>query len=144
MAHYVCSIATPLSAEEAFDRIADFTTVEQWDPGVSSAVMTYGEKPGVGTIYAVVANGVSLEYETLEYDRPNRTVLEASNAWMTSHDVIGVVPNDTGSVLTYDATVTLHGPLGLFDPVFSLMFKRIGDKAAQGLAEQLEGQRLSR
>jgi len=42
-------------------------------------------------------------------------------------------------VVTYDAILTLRGPLGLFDPLLRLAFGRIGDRAAAGMRKALRG-----
>ncbi len=39
--------------------------------------------------------------------------------------------------MTYDADVSLKGPLKLFDPIMKLGFRRAGDKAAGGLRKTL-------
>lgn len=140
MANYRCTIQSPMSPEAAFDYVADLRNLEEWDPGVSSSEFHSGTTPGVGTSYAVTAGGVDLVYETLEYEPPARKVFEAKTSLLRSYDIIEVVPGpDGGSTVTYDATLTLNGPLGLFDPVLGLFFNRIGDKAAGGLERTLNG-----
>lgn len=140
MAHYRCTVQSPMSQEAAFDYTADLRNFEDWDPGVSSSELHQGDMPGKGTSYAVKASGADLVYETLEYERPSRTVAEAKTTLLRSYDVIEVTPGpDGGSTVTYDATLTLNGPLGLLDPVLGLFFNRIGDKAAAGLEKALNG-----
>lgn len=140
MAHYRCTVQSPMSQEAAFDYVADLRNLEEWDPGVSSSTLHDGSMPGKGTSYAVTASGTKLVYETLEYERPARTVAEAKTSLLRSYDIIEVAAGpDGGSTVTYDATLTLNGPLGLFDPVFGLVFNRIGDKAAAGLEKALKG-----
>lgn len=140
MANYRCTVRSPMSQEAAFDYVADITNLQEWDPGVSSSTFESGEMPGKGTSYAVKASGAELVYETLEYERPTRTVVEARSSLLRSYDIIEVTPGpDGGSNVTYDATLELNGPLGLFDPVLGLFFNRIGDKAAGGLEKSLDG-----
>jgi hypothetical protein len=45
----------------------------------------------------------------------------------------------TGSQLTYEARVTIKGVMRFIDPVFSILFRRLGDNAAAGLRRQLSG-----
>ncbi len=140
MAHYRCTVQSPMSQEAAFDYVADIRNLEEWDPGVSSSKFHTGSNPGKGTSYSVTASGAKLVYETLEYERPARTVVEANSGLLRSYDIIEVTPgSDNGSNVTYDATLELKGPLGLFDPVLGLFFNRIGDKAAGGLKKALDG-----
>ena len=46
-------------------------------------------------------------------------------------------------MVTYDAELTLNGPLGLADPLLGIGFKRIGDRAAEGLIIALDGERVA-
>jgi hypothetical protein len=129
-----------MNPEAAFDFVANLSNLKEWDPGVSSSKFHDGTEPGVGTSYDVKASGADLLYETLEYERPSRTVVEAKGSLLRVYDVIEVSPGpDGGSSVTYDATVTLNGPLGLLDPFLGLFFNRIGDKAAGGLKKALDG-----
>ena len=63
--------------------------------------------------------------------------------FLTSLDTITVVGDGSGSVVTYDAELTLNGPLRLADPLLGLSFKRIGDRAAAGLIRALDGERVT-
>ena len=144
MARYRTTVRTSSSPEAAFELIADFRTVADWDPGVSRSTLPDGVEPGVGATYSVKAGFVDLEYETLEFDPPRRTVLEAVSSTLRSYDVITFEPlDDGGTDVTYDATLELRGlfsPLGLG---LGLVFDRIGDKAAAGLAKALDGDIVS-
>ena len=44
------------------------------------------------------------------------------------------------SIVTYDAVLKLKGVLGVSDPLLKLAFNRIGDRAAAGLVEALDGE----
>ncbi len=139
MARYIARVRTPLTPEESFRYVSDFRNLEQWDPGVDRAKMIRGEKPDTDTAYAVKVPGADLVYETLSFDAPRSTTLKAKNGVLTSYDRISVEPDGEGSVVTYDAELTLNGPLGLFDPLLKLAFNRIGNRAATGLRKALQG-----
>jgi hypothetical protein len=143
MARYATTIASPWPADEAFAFMADLRNFERWDPGVSSSKLVSGEEPGLGAAYDVKASGISLRYETLEFAPPSRTVVEARTSLLRSYDVIEVTPTDGGCQVAYDATLTLGGPLGLVDPLLRLAFDRIGGRAAEGLREALDGEKLT-
>ena len=51
MARYVTSVATALSAAEAFAYMADVTHFVDWDPGVKRVLHVAGEGAGVGVAY---------------------------------------------------------------------------------------------
>ncbi len=139
MAHYVCTINSPLSVEEAFDYMADLRNFAAWDPGVSSATIRDDAEPGLDTAYNVTANGAKLVYRTIEFDRPKRVVAEAVTSRLRSYDIIEVTERDGGSAVLYDATLELKGVFKLGDPIMQLVFNRIGDAAAAGLESALKG-----
>jgi ribosome-associated toxin RatA of RatAB toxin-antitoxin module len=142
MANYVATIRTPWSAERAFAYMADFRNFEKWDPGVSKSTFASGTAPGVGTSYDVKVTGTELRYVTREYEPPTRTEIEARSGLLTSYDIVDITPTETGCDVTYDATLKLNGVLGLADPILGLFFGRIGDRAAKGMAEALEGEKI--
>jgi carbon monoxide dehydrogenase subunit G len=142
MARYRMSIRTDLSAPEAFAYMADMTNFADWDPGVESAEQVRGDGPGMGAEYDIVASGSELRYVVDVFDPDHRIRATGRNRWLTSVDAISVTPDGTGSVVTYDADLTLHGLLKVGDPILALAFRRIGDRAADGLVDQLRGERI--
>ena len=137
MAHYKTSVETSMSPEEAFDYMADLRNFSEWDPGVSSSEMVGAGDIGKGSAFDVVANGTDLTYVLVEYDRPNRAVAEANTPRLRSYDIIEITPTESGSIVTYDATLELKGVFKLFSPVLGLMFARIGKQADEGLQAAL-------
>jgi len=137
MAHFVTTVKTSLSPEEAFDYMTDLTNLSDWDPGVSSS-----EKVGTGDVekgsaFDVVASGAKLTYVMIEFDRPTRAIAEANTSRLRSYDVISIEPTEDGSIVTWDATLTLKGVFKLAAPLLALMFDRIGAKAEAGLQAAL-------
>ena len=96
----------------------------------------------MGTAYDVTVGFTTLTYKTKEFEAPTRTVAEANSLLLKSYDIIEVTPTDTGCEVLYDARLTLNGPLALADKVLGVAFDRIGNKAAAGMAEALEGTKL--
>jgi hypothetical protein len=142
MARYRTSVATPLSPAEAFAYMSDVTRFVEWDPGVKKVVRVAGDGIGVGSTYDLTIEAGSttvMRYEVKESQPPRRLLLAARTAFLVSEDEIGVEPAPSGSVVTYDALLTLRGPLRLFDPLLGLAFRRIGDRAAAGLRRALKG-----
>ena len=146
MARYVVSVSTDLPPSEAFAYMADLSNFAEWDPGVEKVSQVEGDGAGPGAAFDVTVKGVAgpltLRYEVTEYDEPTSVVALAQSAMLTSLDKITVEEAGSGSMVTYDAELTLNGLLGLFDPVLGLAFNRIGDKAAAGLIRVLEGERV--
>ena len=86
---------------------------------------------------------MTLRYDTIAYDEAATTMTAfAENSLLTSEDTISVKPDGEGSIVTYDALLKLKGLLGVSDPLLGLAFNRIGDRAAAGLVEALQGERV--
>lgn len=146
MARYITSVTSSRSAAEAFAYMADVTHFVEWDPGVKRVLRVAGDGAGLGTAYdlTVQAGGTTvMRYEVTAYDPPRRIVLIARTSLLTSVDEVRVEPSGSGSIVTYDATLTLNGVLSLFDPLLRLAFRRIGDRAAAGLQRALSVPRVA-
>ncbi|MEI8051305.1 MAG: SRPBCC family protein [Actinomycetes bacterium] len=144
MARYLVRIRSPKSPAEAFAYMANLANFAEWDPGVTLVEQMKGEGPGQSAEYDVTVKGLRtpLRYRTTLFDPPNSIVALAESRFLTSLDTITVEDDGEGSIVTYDATLTLKGPLGLADPILGLTFGRIGDRATAGLIEVLDGERL--
>ena len=147
MARYVMHVRSPKSPAESFAYMADLSNFAEWDPGVIKAEQVEGDGAGPDAVFDVVVKGVggplTLRYETEAYDPPSSIVARAESRFLTSLDTITVVGDGTGSIVTYDAELTLNGLFGLTDPILGLAFKRIGDRAAAGLIEALDGEKVT-
>ena len=141
MARYRDTIASPRSAEDVFDYMAMFSNVSQWDPTAAEAHPIDGNAPGQGARFHVLVHwlgrDIPLEYTTTVYERPKRLVLRAENATTISEDTITVEPTGAGCEMTYEARLTIKGAIRIIDPLFGLLFKRLGDNAASGLRREL-------
>lgn len=144
MARYVGTIITSKPAEEVFAYMADFTSVEEWDETVTKAVHTGGPKAGLGARFSVTFKFAGREntfdYETTEFEEPHRLLLRAESGTVVSLDEVTVREVAEGTELTYDANLEPKGLMKIVDPVLGLLFKRLGDQAAAGLARELGGQ----
>ncbi len=144
MARYTGTILTSKPAEEVYDYMADFRSVEQWDETVTEAKLIGNQQPGKGARYSVTFKFAgrenTFEYETLEADRPHRVLLKADSGNVVSLDTITVREIAEGTELVYDAKLEPKGLAKIADPALGLLFKRLGDNAAKGLARELDGQ----
>lgn len=143
MAHYTTTIRSPWSAEKAFEFIADFRNFAEWDPGVSKSVMTRGEQPGEGTVYAVTVKSATLDYVTQQHVEPSKAVIEGTSKFFYSYDVIEIVSTEDGCDVTYDATLKLRSIAAVANPFLGVFFDKLGDSAADGLAKALEGKKIA-
>ena len=143
MARYVAKVPTSRSAADAFAYMADARHFEEWDPGVTGVTLVSGQPGTVGATFDVdVKNGgrtMRLQYVTVEVDEPRRLLLKAETSRLRSIDEVRIESSDGGVVVVYDARLELKGVLGVFDLLLRPFFRRIGDRAAAGLREQLGG-----
>ncbi len=127
----------PMSQEEAFAFVADFTNVAEWDPGITEASQVGNEPVGVGTEFAVMSNfagrSLPLTYVVEEWDAPHRAVLAVSTARFDGRDTITFRAVDGGTEIDYVAEFTFRGVMRLAEPFLKGTFDRIGQKAMDGV-----------
>ena len=137
MARFVTTVESALPAGEAFDLLANFDSVADWDPGVSAAERLDADPVRVGSAFLVTVvfgpQRIPLTYVVRDLHPGERVVLQAVTADFISHDVITVAPTAEGSLVTYDATLTLQGVRRVADPLLHLAFQVIGRRADAGL-----------
>ncbi|MDH4147056.1 MAG: SRPBCC family protein [Acidimicrobiia bacterium] len=147
MARYVVHVRSPRSPADAFAYLADLSNFASWDPGVEAAVQVQGDGPGPNAAFDVTVKGIgrslTLRYHTVRYEPPTAIVARAQSRLLTSFDTITVREDGAGSMVTYEAELTLNGLLGLGDRLLGLAFERIGDRAAEGLVGALDGERVA-
>jgi len=142
MARFHAEIVTPLAPAEAFSRMAAFERVPEWDPATSASTRI-GE-PGIGAEYDVTTRFAGrtmvLRYRTTAHEAPNLFVVEATLPnGVALRDEITVASRGDGSVVTYDARIAPTGIWRLADPIFQLVFSRIGARAVPHIRAYLAG-----
>ena len=142
MARYVASLNTDRPLEEVFDYLADFSTTAEWDPGVVEASRVGDGPVGMGSRFDLVTEFMgrrtALSYEIVAFDRPNLVTLRGENATVVSLDTMRFSDTPEGGTrVSYEADLTLKGPLRALDPLLGLAFNRVGDRAAAGLRAKL-------
>ncbi|HEU4975246.1 MAG TPA: SRPBCC family protein [Baekduia sp.] len=141
MAHYTASLETPRPPAATFAYLSDFSTTQEWDPGVVEAQRLGDDPVGHGTEFRVVADFLgrkaALTYRIVEFEPDRAVTLRGENATVVSLDRITFEPSDGGTRVTYDADLALKGPLRIADPLLGLAFDRVGDRALEGLRAAL-------
>jgi len=149
MARYRGTVVSTRSAEDTFDYMADFANAAEWDPGTATAERLDAGPVGLGSTFRlgvrIGSRTTPLDYRIVAYERPHRVVLLGESGTIRSEDTVTVVPAaDGGSILTYDADLTLKGGFALANPFLGLFFDRIGDKGVGGLRATLGGPAVAR
>ncbi len=128
--------------DEAFLYTADFSNIEDWDPGVVSS-RRIGQGPvGVGSQFEleIKFGGATMQmvYEITEYEPSDRVVLVGRGNKLIVVDEIRFARHDNMTVIDYTADLTF---LNWFRNVTRFMgptLKKVGTKALDGLAAELD------
>lgn len=140
MARYVDAIDLPMTIEEAFDFLADFSRTAEWDPGVAEAGRLTGGAIGLGSRFRVVVSclgrRIPLEYEITAFERPTHLVLTGGDSSLRSVDEITFASRPGGTRVTYEARLDFTGVRRLADPILDLLLQRVGRLAVRGLRER--------
>ena len=101
MARYRATIDTPREREDVFAYISDFSTTQEWDPGVVEAERLNDAAVGEGTEFRLVAEFLgrktALTYRIVEYDPPHAVTFRGENATVISNDRITFEAVDRGN-----------------------------------------------
>ena len=88
-----------------------------------------------------------MAYAIVEYDRPKRLVLKGISRTNVVVDTIQFEPNGNATRITWHLDVSLRGALSVINPVVSPFLQgplqRLGERAMDGLAKHLGGQRVT-
>jgi carbon monoxide dehydrogenase subunit G len=141
MARYHATIETGRSAEAVFAYLSDFSTAQEWDPGVVEAERLGEEPVGEGKRFRLVAEfmgrRIPLTYRIVEYDPPHAVTFVGESLTATSRDRIVFERAGEGTRVTYDADLQLKGGLRFLDPLLRIAFTRTGDRALRALRTAL-------
>jgi len=141
MATYNAIIATRRVPEDVFSYLADFSNAREWDPGVPKAERLGKGPIGEGSQFLITANFLgrttTLTYAIVEYRPSSAVAFRGENSTAVSLDRITCEPFGGGTRVTYNAQLSLKGPLGVADPLLALAFRRVGDRALAGLRSTL-------
>ncbi|MGI9009270.1 MAG: SRPBCC family protein [Streptosporangiaceae bacterium] len=145
MAIYQATIPSAWPADHTFGYLARFSNAQEWDPGVLSGEALDDGPVRAGSRFRLVVPFIGrklpLTYQVTEFSGPDRrVVLDATSPLLRARDVITVLAATAAgqaTAVSYQAEVTLRGPLRLLDPVLTRGFGKTGDRAADGLRRVL-------
>jgi hypothetical protein len=129
--------------EESFEYAADFSHIEDWDPGVASSRKIGDGSVGVGTQYALdVKFGntvIPMIYEITDYEPASRVVLVGRGEKIAAVDEIRFTTADNMTVIDYTADLTFYNFIKYLLPFMGGSLKKVGVKALDGLVMALDG-----
>ena len=135
-------ITVPRAIEDCFRYLVDFSTCEQWDPGVLRATKLTPGKVAEGTRFDIKLNApvrpISMTYHLDEMQFPERIHLSGTGNGFSVQDRIGLKANGKHSTtITYEAAMQFHWVPVVARRLAVILAERIGDKAMQGLTDSL-------
>lgn len=137
------NITVNLDILSVFDYVSDFTTIEQWDPGVKKSRKVTPGPTGVGTRYELTLSygmiPVSMSYEITVFDRPTRVVLLGRGDSFSAIDTITFGSEGTKTRIDYQADLKFQGMGATIAPIFKPLLTRIGKQAVAGLEKAFDG-----
>ena len=123
--------------------MADFSTTQEWDPGIQAA-KRLGDRPiGVGSRFELVSRFGSTEqtivYEIAAYDRPTSVTFVGDGKTFRGTDVISFSEDAAGRTrVTYVADLGLKGLTALAMPFIRGRLDAMSDDAVDGLRRALD------
>ena len=135
------TVETDLPVEAAFEYVANFENVVEWDPGVTAARKVTDGEAGVGTEFDLVilygSSPLSMTYRITEWDPPRRVVLEGDGSRSFAVDRISFLPTVNGTSIEYQADIRLKGVYRAAEPFLGRLFRSVGDGARAGMESRL-------
>jgi dehydrogenase/reductase SDR family protein 12 len=128
--------------EEVFEYTSDFNNIEDWDPGISSSSQVDAGPVGVGSRFelgvAFGARRIPMTYEITEYQPNERVVIIGKGSQLEAVDEIRFEERDGQTMVDYTADLKFHNYVKYLAPFMGPIFKKVGERAVDGLKESLE------
>lgn len=138
------SIVVNRPVSDCYRYLLDFSSIEQWDPGVHRSRKLTPGKPRAGSEFEVclagVSRGVVMRYRLIEAEPDRRLLLEGQGGGVKAQDIIELQPVAPGRTqIVYGARINLEKVPALAAPLMKPLLTRIGRAAVAGLQRALEG-----
>ena len=136
------TITCERSAADCYRYLLDFSTCEQWDPGVDRAEKLTPGAVGPGSRFALrlatPGGNTAMEYELLEAEPNRRLRLEGRGERFAAEDDIHFTAEDASTTrIDYQATLRFGGVMSSVDRVLAPWLRHMGRQAVSGLAHAL-------
>lgn len=81
----------------------------------------------------VAGRDKKLRYRITTFEKPRSVAFTSSTSTLLSLDTLTFEPRATGCVMTYNAELRFKGLASIANPILSLVFRRLGDRARDSL-----------
>ena len=135
-------IVVSADIETAFDYVAEFESIERWDPGVVTAKKRGDQPASVGTAFDLVTVFKGTEsdmvYTITEMDRPHRIVFVGEGKTTSAVDTLTFQESEAGTEIVYTADLTFRGLARIGVKFLGTALDELGKGAANGLKDALD------
>ncbi len=142
MATFRMTLDSSWALSDLFNYMATFSNAADWDASTTSAEALTGGDPRLHSEYrlsvAIGSREFPLLYEIIEFDRLRRVVLRAEYKMLHSLAAIEVTPSPTGTLRTYESSITGLGPFAAADPLIARALRRSGTKTEANLRAKID------
>lgn len=123
---------------DCYRYLSDFSTCEQWDPGVYRAMKDSPGAPAVDSAFRLILNSAGrrlpMRYRLEAMTPESELVLSGEGEGFSVRDRIGFEPLDAGRTrIHYQAELTFNAGMRAAEPVMRPFLNRMGKKAVAGL-----------
>lgn len=136
------SIKVDRPIKEAFDYVADWETIEAWDPGVVSSKAQVPGEPQVGRAYDLMyrfgPRETPMTYTITELEAPKRIVLKGEGSMVDAVDTIEFEEFQGGTAIHYTAELSFNPLMSIVTKFMGGRLDKIGKDAVAGLKQQLD------
>ncbi|PKM22383.1 MAG: hypothetical protein CVV10_04615, partial [Gammaproteobacteria bacterium HGW-Gammaproteobacteria-14] len=135
-------IQVPRPIADCFRYLCDFSTSEQWDPGVYRAEKRTPGLPRPGSEFDLTLNSlgrrVPMRYQLVGCEPPYRIELHGEGEGFSAHDVIRLrALGRDRTEIDYQAELTFRGTVRKVEGLFAPLMVRMGKQAVAGLQRAL-------
>ena len=127
---------------EAFRYTADFSNIENWDPGVARSTKLGDGAVGLGTRFDLDvrfgSRQIPMVYEITAYEPPYRVVLVGRGETLDATDEIRFSQENDLTVIDYRADLIFRNALRFVIPFLGPFMRKVGERALDGLAAALD------
>ena len=128
---------------DAFAYTADFSNIEDWDPGVKTSTQVGDGPVEVGTRFDLDVRFRSktfpMTYEVTVFEPPHRVVLVGHGETLDAVDEIRFSSQDGRTVIDYTADLEFRNFIRFLIPVMRPKLRKVGEQALDGLVAALDG-----
>ena len=129
--------------KDVFAYAADFSNIEDWDPGVKKSTKVGDAPVEVGTRFEIDvrfgSKTLPMTYKVTVYEPPHRVVLVGHGETLDAVDEIRFSSQDGRTVIDYTADLEFRNSLRYLVPVMGSKLRKVGDQALDGLVVALDG-----